>query len=100
MATIIRPDGARENIDLDKNPQTRLSQLQAAVGGLIEQVYSSEEHNEVMYCNEEFLYVCSDLNLAATLLARTRIGTGSEGFFILGNVVVCLWNEVNEEEES
>jgi hypothetical protein len=78
LALVISPAGQVERLDISENS---LSQLQNAVGGLIEAVDIKEDLT--MWVNEEFLFSGNEPNLVATAYFEIAGGT----YPILGSVV-------------
>lgn len=91
MATLIKIDGTRENIQPKNGRCFELKELQKYVGGLVEYVGISEE--ETMVINEEGKLIGLEINDAANEIAEKN----SAIFFwdyIVGDVVICKKSEL------
>ena len=87
MAKIIKSNGTEEEIVIDK--QNSLEQLQKIVGGYIEVVPIAG--GKTLVVNEEGLLQQLPLNYKASAIAH---GT------IVGDVVLCTLEEMEDEEEG
>lgn len=91
MATLIKTDGTRENIQPKNGRCFELEELQKYVGGFVEYVGISEE--ETMVINEEGKLIGLEINDAANEIAEKNFAI----FFwdyIVGDVVICKKSEL------
>jgi hypothetical protein len=90
MATLIKADGTRREIQPKNGTDFKLEELQAYVDGYIEIV--NLRNGELLVINEEGKYIY-DTNNAATDLAHEHHAL-FPGDYINGDVVLCKDEEV------
>ena len=97
MAILIQPDGSNDEVVPEDGQRFTLPELQAHVGGYIENVRLPAETKvngytiQIMYVNEEGLLQNLEHNLNASTIA---------GKHIVGNALVLFQGEQEEEDEE
>jgi hypothetical protein len=87
MAKIIKANGMIEIVTPNEGcKELSLRQLHDAVGGYIELVPLDPSYGTIMFCNEDGLRLCLEMNDIASSMA---------GQTIVGNVILCEKDEVS-----
>jgi len=97
MAILIQPDGSNDEVVPEDGQRFTLPELQAHVGGYIENVRLPAETKvngypiQTMYVNEEGRWENLEHNLNASMIADRHI---------VGNALVLFQGEQEEEDEE
>lgn len=90
MAEIIKTDGTRREVQPAGGTYFTLEEMQAIVGGYVEQVWLDE--NTTMFLNEEGKLEGLPFNIEATKVFLSHYPESND--FIVGDVLVCNNNQI------
>lgn len=89
MATIVKTDGSKVNVEPKNGNDFKLAELQSIVGGYIEIIYLPD--GKIMVLNEEGKLDGLEVNIQATLLYQAAYRVDD---FIVGDVLICESEQV------